>query len=89
MGRVREALRRADTLRDQHADAVPSACPGPRKDDESIYPQVQEIPFIEVGGSGPPLEASASVLAADPRSVLQIKAMPKEKKEIQVTFWSV
>jgi hypothetical protein len=67
MSRVRETLRRADTARDQ-LSAPASDHAGRSEGGTRMRPEDQEIPFIEVGGSGPPLEASASVLAATPRS---------------------
>jgi len=68
MARVLEALRRADTLRDERPIAARLAGAG-RPKEETNTEQEPEIPFIEVGGSGPPLEASPSVLVAEPKSV--------------------
>jgi Mrp family chromosome partitioning ATPase len=68
MARVLEALRRADTLRDERPIAARLSGVG-RPKEETNTEQEPEIPFIEVGGSGPPLEASPSVLVTDAKGV--------------------
>ena len=67
MARIREALRRADTIRGQPQEKA--LVPRPyRPEEEPLRPEIEEeVPFIEVGGRGGPMEASPSVLASVPK----------------------
>ncbi len=65
MARIREALRQADSKRGALGETALPPHPYQPDDDETIgSPADEEIPFIEVGGTRKPMEASASVLAA-------------------------
>jgi protein-tyrosine kinase len=67
MARIREALRRADTIRGQPQEKA--LVPRPYRPEEGPFrtESDEEVPFIEVGGREVPMEASPSVLASLPK----------------------
>ena len=72
MARIREALGRTDTMRILPENPVPAPRPNPcpdvaRSEDRAAVAE-EEVPFIEVGGRGTPMEASPSVLAHTPKA---------------------
>src|SRR5438552_18960538 len=75
MARIRDAFRKADSLRpsllERSADCTP---PHPRLAEPVAD---DEIPFIEIGGKGTPIEASPCVMA-QPGPKLHV--MPAEKQ---------
>jgi Mrp family chromosome partitioning ATPase len=68
MARIRETLRQADLVRDQLPASAPLASSGLLSQDAPSSNSTPEIPFIEVGAPGTPLEASPGVLAMTPRA---------------------
>jgi hypothetical protein len=66
MARIREALRRADTVRGQPRETVPAPRPYQPEDVRFSAETEEEVPFIEVGGRETPMEASPSVLGSVP-----------------------
>ena len=77
MARIREALRRAETMRKQPQSGVlaPRSSPPPAaagsgdRTTTGDTADEEEVPFIEVGGRDTPMEASPSVLANMPKTV--------------------
>jgi Mrp family chromosome partitioning ATPase len=70
MARIRESLRHADTTRGQPKEAISALRPPPSP--EVPADLTEEVPFIEVGGREVPIEASSSVLASFPKTVLPV-----------------
>jgi Mrp family chromosome partitioning ATPase len=64
MARIRDALRRAETVREQVPGTVIELRPYQPEDAPGRTEIEEEVPFIEVGGREAPIEASASVLAS-------------------------
>jgi Mrp family chromosome partitioning ATPase len=69
MARIREALRRAETMRGQRQESAVGLRPFQPEEAPCAAEIVEEIPFIEVGGRETPMEASASVLAGAPNTL--------------------
>src|SRR5260370_39068739 len=67
MARMREALKQAEMKRVRQDEGAPVA-QSHRPHSESVLASEEDgaMPFIEVGGRGPALEASADVLASGP-----------------------
>ncbi len=79
MARIREALQQANSKRGELGETVLPPHPYQPDEDEPIAPQAdEEIPFIEVGGTIKPMEASASVLAQAAGNVA--KDLPRQDK---------
>lgn len=64
MARIREALRRPETRRSPPPPDGLASCLSAREEVPSGTAEVEEVPFIEVGGRDTPVEASPSVLAS-------------------------
>src|SRR5205823_3157793 len=62
MGRILEALKQVEASRHRPADATSTPSASPRAASLKAVPN-EEVPFIEVGGAGQVVEASATVLA--------------------------
>src|SRR5258708_2824037 len=67
MARMLEALKQAEMKRVRQDEGAPIA-ESHRPHAESVLASIEDgaMPFIEVGGRGPALEASADVLASGP-----------------------
>jgi Mrp family chromosome partitioning ATPase len=78
MARIREALRRADTMRDQPQECPSAPCPYPAEKSTFCAETDEEVPFIEIGGREAPVEASPSVLAVGQK----IRGVPNPAREV-------
>jgi Mrp family chromosome partitioning ATPase len=73
MARIREALRRADSMRSQPPPST--SAPRPYEADERAFAEIEEeVPFIEIGGREAAVEASPSVLAGGPKNNRAVSA---------------
>ena len=81
MARIRETLRRPATHRVQPLDKELTPHPFQPEEEPVRSEPEEEVPFIEVGGRQTPVEASPSVLASMPPTLV---ATPQEDVERQL-----
>ena len=78
MGRILEALKQADAKRCLPGNGTALHDQRSEHSAETRVEEIEEIPFIEVGGPKTPLEASASVLACNPSPNRRRKSVKKQ-----------
>jgi Mrp family chromosome partitioning ATPase len=83
MTKILETLKQADAKSHQPGAAVGEPLPAPEESAALEEKGTEEMPFIEVGGKGRPLDGSPAVLASVTVSLLPAEAVPPKAPRLQ------